>query len=94
LRMKTSRILTSSTTNLAGVLRGSGLYNSLGRAGAPTLVRPSLCALSALRGTSTVLGAPAPIMGRISQHYWAPALRFAALLSRRVFLMCTLLWCP
>src|SRR5215208_5175063 len=50
--MKTSRILPSNATNRAGVLRGSGLYNALGRAGAPTLVRPSLCALSALRRTS------------------------------------------
>jgi hypothetical protein len=38
--MKTSRILPSSTINRAGVLRGSGLHNSLGRAGAPTLARP------------------------------------------------------
>ncbi len=63
--MKTSRILPSSTINRAGVLRGSGLYNSLGRAGAPTLARPSLCALSALRRTSggasmTIPGGRAP----------------------------------
>src|SRR5918998_4130147 len=51
--MKTSRILPSSTINRAGVLRGSGLYNSLGRAGAPTLARPSLCAYEALRRTSS-----------------------------------------
>ena len=63
--MKTWRILPSSTINGAGVLRGSGLYNSLGRAGAPTLARPSLCALSALRRTSggaimTIPGGRAP----------------------------------
>src|SRR5919112_6229481 len=42
LRMKTSRILPSSTSNRAGVLRDLGPYNSLGRAGAPTLARSSL----------------------------------------------------
>ena len=35
----------------AGVLRDLGPYNALGRAGAPTLARSSLCSLSTLHGT-------------------------------------------
>src|SRR5215207_7432338 len=54
--MKTSRILPSSTTNRAGALRGSGLYNAciVGRVvlGHHPPTRPSPCAPSALRGTS------------------------------------------
>ena len=71
--MKTSRILTSSTTNRAEVRKDLGPYNALGRAGAPTLARPSLCALSALRGTSGGASMTTPV-GR-AQHHDASMLR-------------------
>jgi hypothetical protein len=51
-------------TDLAGVLRGSGPYNVLGRAGAPTLARSSHCTLEALR--RIIIGANIPIPGGAS----------------------------
>src|ERR687890_689043 len=54
LRMKTSRILPSSTSNRAGVLRDLGPYNALGRAGASTLARSSLCPGPMPQGVSNV----------------------------------------